>query len=86
MLSAGQAPPIPPTVSRQRPPGATTTAQPRQATPSAIARIKYLSASNIVVLGPATGRKYAFSAGSPIQSVDARDAAALLRTRQFASV
>jgi hypothetical protein len=36
-----------------------------------------------MVQGPATGRRYAFSGGSPVQAVDARDAAALLRSGLF---
>lgn len=45
--------------------------------------VRYLEQSNIVVCGPATGRRYAFSGTSAIQSVDARDASALLQTRFF---
>jgi len=33
--------------------------------------------------GSATGRPYEFSAAQPFQSVDVRDAVALLRTRFF---
>jgi hypothetical protein len=36
-----------------------------------------------MVQGPTTGRRYAFSGGSPVQAVDARDAAALLRSGLF---
>jgi hypothetical protein len=42
-----------------------------------------LENSLIVVRGPATGRQYQFSGAHPDQSVDARDAEALLRTRFF---
>jgi hypothetical protein len=45
--------------------------------------VRYLEQPNIVVRGPATGRRYAFSGTNHIQSVDARDASALLETRFF---
>ena len=45
--------------------------------------IRYMESSPIQVRGPATGRQYAFSRDHPIQSVEARDAEALLRTRFF---
>ena len=38
------------------------------------------------VRGPATGRLYQFSKLQPMQAVDARDAAAILRTRLFRRV
>lgn len=46
--------------------------------------LRYLEKSPIRVLGPATGRKYEFSAVNSVRSVDARDAESLLRTRFFA--
>ena len=46
--------------------------------------LRYLEKSPIRVRGPATGRQYEFSAVSPVQAVDARDAESLLRTRFFA--
>jgi len=45
--------------------------------------IRYLERPSIVVRGPASGRQYAFSGTNPVQSVDARDASAFLRTRFF---
>ncbi len=45
--------------------------------------LQYLENSPIVVRGPVTGRQYEFSGARPVQSVDARDAEALLRTRFF---
>jgi hypothetical protein len=45
--------------------------------------VRYLEASNAVVRGPVTGRRYAFSGTNPVQSVDARDASAFLHTRFF---
>ena len=45
--------------------------------------LRYLERSPILVQGPATGRQYNFSAGNPLQSVDRRDAATLVRTRFF---
>ena len=44
--------------------------------------LRYLENSPILVRGP-TGRQYEFSGARPSQSVDARDAEALLRTRFF---
>lgn len=37
----------------------------------------------VQVRGPATGQTYVFSAAQPVQTVDARDAEGLLRTRMF---
>jgi hypothetical protein len=37
----------------------------------------------VVVQGTATGRRYGFSGGSPVQAVDIRDATALLRSGLF---
>jgi hypothetical protein len=45
--------------------------------------IRYLRTTDIAVRGPATGRRYVFSGGSPVQVVDTRDAAALLRSGLF---
>jgi len=45
--------------------------------------IRYTETSPILVLGPASGRRYQFSRAKPVQIVEARDAAALLRTRFF---
>lgn len=43
----------------------------------------YLERSPITVRGAVTGRQYAFSMGTPVQSVDVRDAEVLLRTAFF---
>jgi hypothetical protein len=45
--------------------------------------LRYTETSPILVRGPATGRQYQFSGSKPVQTVDARDAAALLRTGFF---
>ncbi len=46
--------------------------------------IRFLGQGAVVVAGPMTGLRYAFSASAPRRAVDARDAAGLLRTRLFA--
>jgi len=45
--------------------------------------LHYLESSPIRVRGNVTGRYYEFSRATPDQSVDARDAEALLHTRFF---
>ena len=45
--------------------------------------VRYRGIEAVVVHGTATGRRYGFSGGSPVQMVDARDAAALLRSGLF---
>jgi hypothetical protein len=45
--------------------------------------LRYLERSPIVVPGAVSGRRYPFSATSPVQHVDARDAGALLRSGFF---
>ena len=45
--------------------------------------IEYSERSNIRVRGAATGRLYEFSAARHTQTVDGRDAAALLESRFF---
>lgn len=45
--------------------------------------LHYLESSPILAIGMITGRQYEFSGAHPDQSVDARDAEALLRTRFF---
>ena len=45
--------------------------------------LRYTETSPILVKGPASGRQYQFSGSSPVQAVDVRDVAALLRTRFF---
>ena len=48
-----------------------------------LATLRYLQAAPIRVVGPATGRAYAFSASRPVQMVDARDAQILGRATVF---
>jgi hypothetical protein len=57
------------------------TVQPRPVYPSVV--LRYTETSPILVKAPASGRQYQFSASNPMQAVDARDVAALLRTRFF---
>jgi|EndMetStandDraft_2_1072991.scaffolds.fasta_scaffold272293_2 hypothetical protein len=45
--------------------------------------LRYLEHGAIAVGGPVTGRRYEFSSGNPVQPVDPRDAAVLVRTRFF---
>jgi hypothetical protein len=45
--------------------------------------LRYTQASPTLVRGPASGRHYQFSGSKPVQTVDPRDAAALLRTGFF---
>ncbi|WHZ10722.1 MAG: hypothetical protein OJF60_001161 [Burkholderiaceae bacterium] len=45
--------------------------------------VRYLGAAPIVVRGAVTGRAYSFAAGRPIQPVDARDVAGLLKKGLF---
>jgi hypothetical protein len=45
--------------------------------------LRSVSTGGMVVRGPATGRQYSFSAATPVQMVEVRDAAALLRTSWF---
>jgi hypothetical protein len=54
--------------------------------PSGTARLRFVRQDNILVRGPITGRQYAFSGATPIQQVDVRDAASLLRTSWFRRV
>jgi hypothetical protein len=48
-----------------------------------LAALRYLQQAPIRVLGPATGRAYAFSGSRPVQMVDARDAEILGRAALF---
>lgn len=45
--------------------------------------MRYLGAAPIVARGAVTGRAYPFAAGRPVQPVDARDVAGLLRMGIF---
>jgi hypothetical protein len=51
--------------------------------PGAPVPVRYTETQSIVVRGPITGRRYAFSGANPVQSIDARDAAAILQARFF---
>jgi hypothetical protein len=50
---------------------------------AAAVSVRYLERSSVVVHGPMTGRRYTFSAATPVQAVDVRDAGAFWRTRFF---
>lgn len=58
-------------------------AAPETSTGTRHVALRYRERARVRVLGPATRRHYEFSPEQPTQSVDARDAEALLRTRQF---
>jgi len=74
----------PPTASAAGPAAFAVRPTPAQApSPAVSTRIRYVEVSPILVHGPATGRRYAFSGADPVQAVDARDAEGLLRTRFF---
>lgn len=45
--------------------------------------VRYVGATPIVVRSAASGRTYQFSAGRPVQAVDARDIAGLLKKEVF---
>lgn len=45
--------------------------------------VRYLERTELVVRVQSSGREYRFSAATPVLSVDARDADALLRGRFF---
>jgi len=64
------------TVERQR---NAASAQPgRRAMP-----LRYVERNAVMVRGPASGASYRFTAENPVQSVDLRDADALLRSGLF---
>jgi hypothetical protein len=79
-----------------RPPGRAsiaTTAPARSVPPSTMTStrasaegevaVRYTESSPIMVRGTASGRTYRFSAALPVQSVESRDAGALLQSRFF---
>lgn len=78
------------TASPQKAVGIWPQANPAVATavtsPIGTARLQFVRQENILVGGPITGRQYAFSGATPIQQVDVRDAASLLRTSWFRRV
>ena len=73
--------PPPPSPVEQALPAAPS--PPPQAARRAERTVQYTERSGVRVRGTATGRWYEFSGSNPVQSVDARDAAALLATRFF---
>ena len=78
MSCCGQRATIPATVSRAASDGR------RPSTPPArTVTVRYRGCEAVVVQGTATGRRYGFSGGSPVQLVDMRDAATLLRSGLF---
>jgi hypothetical protein len=58
-----------------------TIASPRQG--AQVTRLHYTAGEPVRLRGPITGRGYAFSGAAPVQEVDARDAAAFLRSGHF---
>jgi hypothetical protein len=51
--------------------------------PHSTVPLRYSQNSPIRVRGPVTGRQYVFSAATPVQGVDPKDATTLLRTPFF---
>ncbi len=81
--------PIPPR-PRSAPPAPRPPADPRadpaaaaSGTPAGLAALRYTQDAAIRVVGPATGRAYAFSGERPLQMVDPRDAERLARSTLF---
>ena len=86
LLRAAQ--PTPAVLVRPAPPPPRPNAAPPPAPqPTATGRsavgLRYLEKQPVRVRGTVTGQMYHFSEGSSVRWVDARDAAALLRTRYF---
>jgi len=80
-LKASQSPPPKSPGAR---PAATGSARAFMAAPSTSpALVRYLGAAPIVARGAVTGRAYRFAIGNPVQSVDARDVAGLLKKGIF---
>ena len=80
-LRVSQAPPPKSPGAR---PAATGSARTFVAAPSkSLALVRYLGAAPIVALGTVTGHAYRFAIGNPVQSVDARDVAGLLKKGIF---
>ena len=50
------------------------------------ARVRFTGATGMTVRGPVTGLAYAFSPAQPVRNIDARDAAAMLRTKLFRAI
>lgn len=56
---------------------------PPVASPYEPVSVRYLENSPILVHGPVTGQHYKFSGSSAVQSIDARDASAILQSSLF---
>jgi hypothetical protein len=83
VLNESATPVIPP-AQRQRPNVYPANARARTIRPmAATVSVRYLERSSVVVHGPVSGRRYAFSAANPVQPVDARDAGAFWHSRFF---
>jgi len=87
-LSSYPAAKLPPSSSRQSTAGvrshrAQVATSARAQAPGAPVSVRYTETQSIVVRGPITGRRYAFSGANPVQSIDPRDAAAILQARFF---
>jgi hypothetical protein len=65
------------------PPPSDTAPPPPPVAGRSVVSLRYREKRPIHVRGPATGLVYHFSETNPVRGVDARDAAALLRTRYF---
>jgi hypothetical protein len=46
-------------------------------------RLEFTQPTSVFLRGPSTGRHYQFNLGAQVQPVDARDAAALLKSGYF---
>ncbi|HEX3437535.1 MAG TPA: hypothetical protein VHT24_12265 [Pseudacidobacterium sp.] len=60
-----------------------TTGQPERGRIGTTVQIKFTQPSAIMIRGPITGRHYQFHGTEITQTVDARDAAALIRSGYF---
>ena len=84
---SGRKPAQPLAHDRGLPTGAPQTAIPKDPGNSAPGSysvlLRYTEISPVLVRGPISGRHYRFSRSEPVQTVDTRDAAALLRTGFF---
>ena len=76
--------PPPPRTRPATPPATESDARPQAAAEiGGLAVLRYLQQAPIRVVGPATGRAYAFSGTRPVQMVDPRDAQMLGRAAIF---
>jgi hypothetical protein len=58
----------------------------KSATKHPAVKLMYYGHAKVNIRGPVTGTLYQFSRLQPVQSVDSRDAVAILRTRLFRQV